>query len=302
MSLQSNLTERDIELLSAYLDSALTPAEQAEVEARLMTERELRRELEAMRQTVDLLGALPTLKAPRDFTLPHTTPKPALAVKALPRAQRRRHITLWIGAAAAVFVFIFGGALLLQSAINRNLSSSLNAFGVGNGQIAAAPTTAITPTVAPTSNASPSSMAESDLLASPTLNAPATNALIAPLSSQLTATTEVFMAMPEIAPSIPQTSMGGGGLGGGGNGPSDDFLDASGSEEGLFSPDELEAPTVMQADSAMAEEANEEALVTQEAFLFSARSADVDGGALKTLGQAIIAIINWLVTFLSIIS
>ncbi len=63
------LSDNEIELLSAYLDGALTDSERAALEARLNAEPALRRELESLRQTVALIKTLPTMKAPRNFTL-----------------------------------------------------------------------------------------------------------------------------------------------------------------------------------------------------------------------------------------
>ena len=66
---QPELSERDVELLSAYLDEMLSEAERQELEARLPQEAPLRDELLALRQTMRLVTDLPTLKAPRDFRL-----------------------------------------------------------------------------------------------------------------------------------------------------------------------------------------------------------------------------------------
>ena len=63
------LTDRDYELLSAFLDNALLSTERAEVESRLQAEAELRDELEALRTTVSLLNNLSVRKSPRNFTL-----------------------------------------------------------------------------------------------------------------------------------------------------------------------------------------------------------------------------------------
>jgi hypothetical protein len=63
------LTDLDYDLLSAYIDDALTESERTALESRLQSEPELRGELDELRATVTLLNNLPTLKAPRDFTL-----------------------------------------------------------------------------------------------------------------------------------------------------------------------------------------------------------------------------------------
>ena len=60
---------RDDELLSAYIDGALTPREQARLEARLAVEPALRERLDALQETVMLLRQLPQVPAPRNFIL-----------------------------------------------------------------------------------------------------------------------------------------------------------------------------------------------------------------------------------------
>lgn len=62
-------TERDLELLSAYLDGALTHRERETLEQRLVQESVLREALDDLRANVALMRRLPRLKAPRDFTL-----------------------------------------------------------------------------------------------------------------------------------------------------------------------------------------------------------------------------------------
>lgn len=66
---QSELPERDLELLSAYLDNELTPADRTALEQRLANEPRLRRELAELRATRDLLREQPWVTPPRSFTL-----------------------------------------------------------------------------------------------------------------------------------------------------------------------------------------------------------------------------------------
>jgi hypothetical protein len=109
------MTERDLELLSAYLDGALNSEDRAALEARLETDATLRDELEGLRATVELLRGLPTLPAPRNFTL---TPEQA-------RRERGARVTGYIVhsaafrvlSAAAIALIVFGAAIL---ALNSN--------------------------------------------------------------------------------------------------------------------------------------------------------------------------------------
>ena len=59
------LNGNDLELLSAYLDGALSDEERAALEARLQSDAALRRELDRLRATVALIKTLPTLSTPR---------------------------------------------------------------------------------------------------------------------------------------------------------------------------------------------------------------------------------------------
>lgn len=63
------MNRRDLELLSAYLDGELKPAEYTRLESRLQTDPELVSALNDLRATRTLLRKLPSRKAPRNFTL-----------------------------------------------------------------------------------------------------------------------------------------------------------------------------------------------------------------------------------------
>lgn len=60
---------QDYELLSTYLDGRLNPTQQAVLEARLRAQPTLAQELATLQNTRQLLRALPSLRAPRNFTL-----------------------------------------------------------------------------------------------------------------------------------------------------------------------------------------------------------------------------------------
>ena len=104
------LTERDLDLLSAYLDGTLNNTERAALETRLQSDTELSRELASLRATVDLVKTLPTLRAPRDFTL-------------TPQMVRRRPSILTsaafsaLSAAAAVVLLVLGSAFFLNTSL-----------------------------------------------------------------------------------------------------------------------------------------------------------------------------------------
>jgi hypothetical protein len=63
------LSDRDWELLSAYMDGQLSNGKRTQLEARMKSNPELRAALEDLTQTRTMLRSLPRLKAPRSFKL-----------------------------------------------------------------------------------------------------------------------------------------------------------------------------------------------------------------------------------------
>lgn len=125
------LTDRDYDLLSLYIDDALTPPERRAVDARLKTESELRSELEALKQTISLVKSMPELIAPRDLRLSPKVAADVLAeVAAQTQALRMRPTMLRLvsnfAAAAASLVLVLAGALtLLRPALTAPQSVSV---------------------------------------------------------------------------------------------------------------------------------------------------------------------------------
>ena len=75
--------ERVDEWLSAYIDGALSPREQARLEGQLAQDAALRARLESLRRTVALVRGLPSVPAPRNFLL-----TPAMVRQPAPVARR----------------------------------------------------------------------------------------------------------------------------------------------------------------------------------------------------------------------
>jgi anti-sigma factor RsiW len=122
MSVERNFTDQEYELLSAYLDGALSESERADLETRLLADDGLRRELEALRQTVNLIGSVPPIKAPRNFTL---TPN-------MVRVRPERWLIFptsaafsgIVAAAATILILIGAGLLLLRGNVILNSSTT----------------------------------------------------------------------------------------------------------------------------------------------------------------------------------
>lgn len=127
------LTDLDYDLLSAYIDGALTDSERADLESRLQAEPELRSELDELQATVTLLNNLPPRKAPRDFTLD---------------ARYARRTSFFASAAfsalstaAAVILFAVGAFLFTNNNAPQPMTSSESAAQVAVGITATSATT-----------------------------------------------------------------------------------------------------------------------------------------------------------------
>ena len=103
----AQLSPRDIEILSTYLDGQLTASECARFESRLQVEGELRTALEEMRRTRAILRSAPLLRAPRNYTL---KPEMVNIRQQTPRAYPI--LRLASALASILFVLTFVGDLL----------------------------------------------------------------------------------------------------------------------------------------------------------------------------------------------
>src|SRR5689334_3850811 len=117
------MKQRDIELLSSYLDGQLSQSDSARLETRLLTDRELRSVLRDLRSTRSALRQLPMRKAPRNFTL---TPKMVGKNPPLPRAYPAFRFTTTL---ATILLFITFGLNFLRP----QLAAAPAAFGMGGG-------------------------------------------------------------------------------------------------------------------------------------------------------------------------
>ncbi len=85
----TQITPRDWETLSAYLDDQLSAPERHELENRLGKNPELSQGLEELRSTRMILRSLPKLRAPRNFTL-----TPSMAGQRIRRRPDIRHLSI----------------------------------------------------------------------------------------------------------------------------------------------------------------------------------------------------------------
>ena len=117
------MNQRDIELLSSYLDGQLKPSETARLESRLSTDPDLRAVLDDLRSARGLLRQLPMRKAPRNFTL---TPKMVGKNPPLPRSYPAFR---FVSALATIMLFFTLGL----NFVAPQMASQSPAFGMGGG-------------------------------------------------------------------------------------------------------------------------------------------------------------------------
>lgn len=150
MTSHPNLSERDLELLSAYLDGELSDRDRHMLEQRLAAEADLRRSLDELRATVRLVGSLPRLKAPRNFTLdPAQFQRPAPWWERLFASGMALQLTGALGTAASIILIVLGLALSGQE--TPSLQDAAPSATLSEAPAAASlPTTLpATPTLAP---------------------------------------------------------------------------------------------------------------------------------------------------------
>ncbi len=116
------MNERDLELLSSYLDGQLTPSDSARLESRLKSDGQLASTLDDLRAARTILRQLPKRRAPRNFTL---TRKMVGLNPPLPRSYPAFRFATVV--ATLLFFFTFGvNALAPQLA-------QMSPFGTGGG-------------------------------------------------------------------------------------------------------------------------------------------------------------------------
>lgn len=104
--MKRQLSTKDWELLSSYLDDMLNPREKARVELLLSTQPEYKDALDGLRRTKSILHRAPVRKVPHNFTLTASDVQPVKLPRWLPTMQ-------WSSAAVAlVAVFLFAYQLV----------------------------------------------------------------------------------------------------------------------------------------------------------------------------------------------
>jgi len=108
--------ERMDELLSAYIDGALSPRERARLEAQLAQDAGLRARLESLQRTVALVRGMPPVRAPRNFLL-----TPAMVRQPAPVARRL--------APALTFATAISGILCIILLVGNLLAAGWGGMG-----------------------------------------------------------------------------------------------------------------------------------------------------------------------------
>ena len=137
-------TEPTPDQLSAYVDGELQSSERSQLEAHLVTCSTCRSRLDALRQTVSALRALPMESPPRAFTVP---------------AQRRQSVTRnwapvgWLGGAAAALLVVAFGISQFHGFPARASTASRSNVSAGAGAASRAAALAAAPIPQPSNGA-----------------------------------------------------------------------------------------------------------------------------------------------------
>jgi hypothetical protein len=115
--MSKQISFKDSEILSAYLDGQLSDSEKAKVEKELQAREELRKELDELRETSAILRSAPRLKTPINFTL---TPNMVAQIQRKPVA-----FPLSLSFASALAMILLILSFVFQSSIAGSPSSSL---------------------------------------------------------------------------------------------------------------------------------------------------------------------------------
>ncbi len=107
------LKNKDWEMISAYLDESLSPAELKRIEARLESDPEYQKAFDEIAYTRRLLRSLPQKRAPHNFTL---TPSTIGAKTPLRIPWLQPALSFVSVAATAALVVLFAGTYLLRGA------------------------------------------------------------------------------------------------------------------------------------------------------------------------------------------
>lgn len=116
------MNQRDLELLSSYLDGQLTPSDSARLESRLESDGRLASTLDDLRAARTILRQLPKRRAPRNFTL---TRKMVGLNPPLPRSYPAFRFATVV--ATLLFFFTFGINMLAPQL------AQVSPFGTGGG-------------------------------------------------------------------------------------------------------------------------------------------------------------------------
>lgn len=132
--MKTRISERDLEMISAYLDGQVTPHERSRLEARLRAESELRVAYEELKNTRAVLRSAPRLRAPRNYTL-----SPRMVADRF--ADRRRYPILSLASAVAsvLFVLVILSDYFFAQSFEPSAVSVLGAPATEAGELLMAP-------------------------------------------------------------------------------------------------------------------------------------------------------------------
>jgi hypothetical protein len=118
-----NLSDRDLEILSAYLDREISRNDRERLEARLLVDAELSNTLEGLQRTKQVMRSLPSMRAPRNYYL-----TPEMVGRKEPVSRAFPVLRLASVLASVLFILLFLGDMLVP---RPGAVSTLKAVQVG---------------------------------------------------------------------------------------------------------------------------------------------------------------------------
>lgn len=113
------VSDRDLELLSIYLDGQMNQAEQARLEARLQKDPDLQTAYEQLHRTRLVLRSLPRMRAPRNYTL---SPSQVPSRTVMPRSYPVLRLVTALASFLLIFA-LFGDFFIFRAADQVSLTA-----------------------------------------------------------------------------------------------------------------------------------------------------------------------------------
>jgi hypothetical protein len=192
-----NLSDRDLEILSAYLDGEISRKDRERLEARLLEEEVLQNTLDELQRTRQVIRSLPAIRAPRNYYL-----TPEMVGRKEPVSRAFPVLRFASVLASVLFVLLFLGDILVP---RTGVVSNLKAVQVVETVIeeAEAPQMEIEPPEAEELPIAEGEAAESPVSEAPLIESELPEAMVDPSEEMAPAEADAAAPLPEATPILP---------------------------------------------------------------------------------------------------